>query len=277
MQRSDGQVVVVTGAASGHGQAIALRLARDGAIVVAADIDPQGLQQTVALAAEAGGTVHAVTCDVSVEEDVERLFESADAYGTLSSVVANAGVIFAAPLHETTVGQWDRQMNVDVRGTFLTVRAAVRRMMENGGSIVTMSGTYALQAQAGACASAAAKAAIMGLTQGVAVEYGRFGIRCNAILPGCIETPMMVRYFERMASQSGTSIEAVRARVAAQGALNRLGRPDEVASMAAFLCSEESSFCSGSGFLVDGGQAAGVNAVVLAANASIDWSKLSQV
>jgi NAD(P)-dependent dehydrogenase (short-subunit alcohol dehydrogenase family) len=262
-------VIVVTGAGSGNGRAITTRLVAEGAIVVGADVDADGLDRTAA-DAEGPGRVVGQVCDVSDEASVEELFRRADDIGPLGAVVAQAGVIFGKPFHDMPVDEWNRQMAVDVTGTFLCLRAAVTRMSAaGGGSLVTMSGTYAYQAQPGVAGSITAKAAIAGLTRAVAVEYGHLGIRCNSIAPGMVKTPMIGAFYER----KGLTTEADQAKINALHPMDRLALPEEIAAMAAFLCSEESSFCNGQVFAVDGGQTAGLGRSLLEHLTGHPWLK----
>jgi NAD(P)-dependent dehydrogenase (short-subunit alcohol dehydrogenase family) len=253
--RLDQRVVVVTGAGRGNGRAIAMRCAEEGAHVVLGDIDEPAVRSVAGQIRSAGGRAEGMGCDVTSEADVAALMASARAAGGPHAVVAQAGTTFGGPLHETPLADWNRLMAVDLTGTFLTVREAVRSMLETGGgSIVTMSGTFAFMAEPGTSAHCAAKAAILAFTRAVAAEYGDRNIRCNAIVPGYVMTGMVRRLFDR--SDDG---EAVHAEIASWHALGRIADPREVANMALFLCSDESSFSSGSPFFVDGGLTTGIN------------------
>lgn len=253
--RLDQRVVVVTGAGRGNGRAIAMRCAEEGAHVVLGDIDEPAVNGVVGEIRSAGGHAEGMRCDVTSEADVAALMGSARAVGGPHAVVAQAGTTFGAPLHETSLTDWNRLIGVDLTGTFLTVREAVRSMLETGGgSIVTMSGTFAFMAEPGTSAHCAAKAAILAFTRAVAAEYGDRNIRCNALVPGYVMTDMVRRLFDR--SDDG---EAVHAEIASWHALGRIADPREVANMALFLCSDESSFSSGSPFFVDGGLTTGIN------------------
>jgi NAD(P)-dependent dehydrogenase (short-subunit alcohol dehydrogenase family) len=259
LERSDemqlaGKVAVVTGAAQGNGRAIAERLAAEGAQVVLGDVKDAALEAVAHGVSKAGGSALALHCDVSQADDVDALIAAAERLGGPHAVVAQAGGRFGAMIEDTTPEMWDRVMAVDLRGTFLTVRAALPRMRKlGGGSIVTMSGTYAYSAEPGVCADCAAKGAILAFTRAVAVEGGPHAIRCNTIVPGYIGTPMVADYFATVPS-------AEVAAVAKRHALQRIGRPDEIAAAALFLCSDESSFCTGQAIIVDGGLIAGTNA-----------------
>jgi NAD(P)-dependent dehydrogenase (short-subunit alcohol dehydrogenase family) len=260
MGRMRGRVAVVTGAAQGNGLAIAQRLASEGAHVVCGDIDAENLRAAVDAIRSAGGSAEPVRCDVTREDDVEGLLAAAERSGGPHAVVAQAGASFGATIEDTSVDEFDRVMAVDVRGTFLTVRAALPRMRAlGGGAIVTMSGTYALYAEPATAAHCAAKGAILAFTRAVAVEHGHSGIRCNAILPAYVATPMVEDHFA--ADPTG----ALQRQVERWHALQRIARPEEIAALALFLCSDESSFCTGQPFTVDGGMTAGTNVAEAAA------------
>jgi len=249
------RVAVVTGAGRGNGRAIALRLAGEGAHVVLGDLDEQAMSTVAAEIAAAGGTAETVRCDVSNEAEVDALMAAAERAGGPHAVVAQAGVSFTGPLDTTSLDQWNWLMGIDVTGTFLTVRAAVRSMLKiGGGSIVTMSGTYAYMAEPGTAAHCASKAAILAFTRAVAAEYGDRNIRINAIVPGYVMTEMVQELFDRLADGAAAHDE-----IASWHALGRIARPAEVANMALFLCSDESSFSTGAPFLVDGGLTTGIN------------------
>jgi NAD(P)-dependent dehydrogenase (short-subunit alcohol dehydrogenase family) len=254
--RMDEKVVVVTGAGRGNGRAIAERLADAGATVVLGDLNTDDLDAVVVAIEAAGGKAVAQRCDVSQESDVESLMAAAEELGGPHAVVAQAGASFEGTLENTTPEQWDWFLSVDLKGTFLCARAAVPRMRRlGGGSFVAMSGTYAYMPEYGIAVQAAAKGAIMSLTRALAVEVGRDNIRANCIVPGYIETPMVANW-----ANMHDDPDAARAGAARLHALRRLGKPEEVAATALFLCSDESSFSTGHPYHVDGGLAAGMNA-----------------
>jgi NAD(P)-dependent dehydrogenase (short-subunit alcohol dehydrogenase family) len=193
---------------------------------------------------------------VSRADDVEALVAAGERLGGPHILVAQAGGRFGGTIEETTPETWDRVMSIDVRGTFLAVRAAIPRMRRlGGGAIVTMSGTFAWYAEPEVSADCAAKGAILSFTRAVAVECGQYGIRCNAIAPGYITTPMVTDYLDE-----AEEADKVAKQIDAWHALGRMGRAEEIAAAALFLCSDESSFCSGHVIAVDGGLSAGINA-----------------
>lgn len=248
-----GKVSVVTGAAQGNGFGIARALADAGSHVVLADHNESRLESAVVALEDRGDTVSATVCDVTDEDAVVKLMAAAHGVGGPDVLVAQAGLAYSALITETSVDDWNRLMTVDVTGTFLCVRAAIPYMVERGGgSIVTMSGTYAWVAEPGHALHAAAKGAVMSFTRGIACEWGHKNIRANAINPGWINTPMVANTFEiRPDDQS--------AEVLKWHALGRVGEIDEVGRLALFLASDASSFCTGATFTIDGGQSAGIN------------------
>jgi NAD(P)-dependent dehydrogenase (short-subunit alcohol dehydrogenase family) len=254
--RMDGKVAVVTGAGRGNGRAIAEALAAEGATVVLGDLNTADLDQVVESITAAGGTAVAQRCDVSVEADVEALVARAEELGGPHAMVAQAGATYEGTLEETPPDKWDWFLSVDLKGTYLSARAAIPRMRRlGGGSIVTMSGTYAYLPEYGVAVQAAAKGAIMSVTRALAVEVGPDNIRVNCIVPGYIETPMVTNWANTHADP-----DAARKAAADLHSLRRLGRPDEVGKLAVFLCSDDSSFSTGHPFHVDGGLATGMNA-----------------
>ncbi len=249
------RVAVVTGAGRGNGKAIAERLAAEGAHVVLGDLLVEEAGAVARGIEEAGGRATALRCDVSREEEVEALMAAAEELGGPHAVVAQAGARHEGGLMATEPDRWDAFMAVDVRGTYLCARAAVPRMRRlGGGSIVTMSGTFAVVPEPGIAVQAAGKGAILALTRAIAVEHGPDNIRCNAIVPGYIETPMVEQWADDHPDPA-----AARQAVTSMHALRRLGTAQEIAAMALFLCSDESSFSTGHPFPVDGGLSIGMN------------------
>ena len=252
----DSRTVVVTGAARGIGRAIAERLAAAGAYTICADLDLAELEQVAATIEAAGGRVQAHRCDVSDPEDVERLMAAADQHGGPNALVSNAAIQYERTIEDTPPDDWDRVMGINLKGVYLCARAAIPRMRRlGGGSIVNMASVNGFWVEPQLGAYCTAKGGVINLTRAIALDFGRDGIRCNCICPGYIDTGMAQRYFEVQDDP-----EAARAAAGRLHALGRIGRPEEIAAMALFLCSDESSFCTAQPFIVDGGLSAGVPA-----------------
>jgi len=243
-----GKVVVVTGGSSGIGRACALALSRHGATVtVVADLNMDGLDQTVS---ELNGEGFGARVDISKAAEVEAFFQSvADKYGRIDCAVNNAGVEGQlAPTAACSEENWDKVMSVNLKGTWLCMKAEINHMLkQGGGSIVNISSVLGLVALPGYPAYAASKHGIVGLTKAAALEYAQAGIRINALCPGAVRTPLM----ERMISDNpGIITEEL---FIQQEPIGRVAEPSEVAEAAVWLCSGYSSFVTGIALPVDGG------------------------
>jgi NAD(P)-dependent dehydrogenase (short-subunit alcohol dehydrogenase family) len=245
----DDKVTVVTGAARGIGRATLEVFLEEGARVVATDIDDGALRKTVEKTRLGTDRLVTVVGDVSVEADAEAMIEAATrAWGRLDCLVANAGVIPLSSIDQTTVEDWDHVMSVDGRGMFLTCRAALRVMAEQGsGSIVNLSSISGMAGQAGQAAYGPAKFVATGLTRHLAVEWAARGIRVNAVAPGTIRTDAVEGL---MGTATGRKYVA---QMEAQHPMGRLGNPREVGQAIAFLASDRASFITGEVLAVDGG------------------------
>jgi 3-oxoacyl-[acyl-carrier protein] reductase len=239
------QVALITGGARGIGAATAARLAAEGADVVIADFDLATAQET---AAAIGG--RAVQCDVTSREQVEAaVAEAAAPSGRLDILVTCAGIIRDNLLHKMTDDDWDAVINTHLRGTFLAAQAAQKLMVaQKSGAMVLISSTSAL-GNRGQANYSTAKAGLQGLAKTLAIELGPFGIIVNSVAPGFIATAMT----EQTAARMGVPFEEFRAAVAAQTPLRRVGEPDDVAGVIAFLCSADASYVSGQVIYVRGG------------------------
>ena len=244
MTRFEGQTALVTGGAKGIGAATAERLASEGAHVVIADFDEAIATET---AEKIGG--RAVRCDVTSREDVDTAVAAALETGRLDILVTCAGIIRDNLLHKMTDDDWEAVIATHLRGTFLAARAAQAPMVEQkSGSMVLISSVSAL-GNRGQANYSAAKAGIQGLSKTLALELGRFGVRANCVAPGFIVTAMTAQTAERV----GMSFEDFQAAGAAQTPLGRVGQPEDVAGVVAFLCSDDAAYVSGQVIYVRGG------------------------
>lgn len=255
MTRIDGRTAVVTGSGNGIGRAIALALAAAGAHVMVSDILEDDGEATAQSIREDGGSAAFVTADVSSVEDSSRLIDTTlKTFGGLDILVNNAGTGGGqARLHELEPDDFDRVIDVNLRGTFLCAKFALGHFLTvGGGRIVNIASTYGLIGAPKAPAYCASKAAIINLTRQLAVDYGPDGIRVNAICPGYIDT-RLGRRRSRLTPQEIEAATAVREKAAGLQPLGRQAQPAEVASVALFLASDASSFMTGSIVTVDGG------------------------
>lgn len=248
MDRLQGKVAIVTGAASGIGEAIALCFAREGARVIVSDVQDARGEAVAARCNEEGEALY-LHCDVSREDEVRALVNAAvERFGRLDVLVNNAGFRASGVLHETTADLWDRMMAIDLKGVYLCSYYALPHLLRGGGgSIIMLSSVSGIAGDYGMAAYNAAKGAVTNLTRNMALDYAKDGVRVNAICPGAIFTPLI--------EQAWSEIGAEAAERAFNGVYppGRIGRPEEVANVALFLASDESSFVSGANIPVDGG------------------------
>jgi NAD(P)-dependent dehydrogenase (short-subunit alcohol dehydrogenase family) len=238
-------VVIVTGAASGLGRESATHFADCGAMVVAVDINRQGLDEIAA------PRIEPFVADITKSVECEAVVKRAAELGPITGLLNSAGIELHGSVIDMPEESWDRVMNVNLKAIFLLSKHVIPHMIANGsGSVVNMSSVQALATQAGVAAYAATKGAVLSLTRVMALDHGKDNIRVTAICPGTIDTPLARANAEHW---NPGNPAAVLEEWGSKHALNRIGRPIEVARLAAFLISEESSFITGSHHLVDGG------------------------
>ncbi|MDF2826744.1 MAG: oxidoreductase [Mycobacterium sp.] len=248
--------LVVTGAASGIGRAVAVGAARDGWFVHVLDLDHDGAATTVDLVRAAGGDGRVHVLDVTDAAAVESAMSVVEGAGLpLRGVFAGAGIDMGGAAHELDPGTWRRVLDVNVTGTFLVVREVLRTMIDgdgdgDGGGSVVLCGSPAATvgfAAGGATAYGASKGAISSMVRTLAVDYARHGVRVNAIVPGPTETPLM------WANVPADEVDATRAQIEREVPLGRLARPEEIAEPVLWLLSDRSSYTTGSLVGCDGG------------------------
>jgi NAD(P)-dependent dehydrogenase (short-subunit alcohol dehydrogenase family) len=248
------KVAIVTGAASGIGRATAMLFAREGARVVLADVDEERGREVAETIRATGSEATFVRTDVSREADVAAMVATAgQTYGRLDTIFNNAGIEQpVTPSHEVSEALFDRVISVNLKGTFLGCKHAIPALLRaGGGTIVNNSSVSAFANVAGNVSYAASKGAVMSLTRVLAIELAPKNIRVNAICPGVIATSMNQRNLELAQDR-----DAVRQRWMAVTPLGRMGTPEEVAETVLYLASDQSSFTTGIGLLIDGGRVA---------------------
>jgi NAD(P)-dependent dehydrogenase (short-subunit alcohol dehydrogenase family) len=251
--RLKGKIAFITGAGMGMGREASVLFAEEGARIVVADIDGKAAQDTVALVEKAGGQALAVTGDVALEADVKRMVEEGvRRFGALHVLYNNAGVLWKdrdRSVLETDDKWWDRVMAINLKSVFWVTKYGIPHLqVAGGGSIIMMGSVSALAGFTRAQdAYTAAKGAVISLTKSLAIQFAKDQIRCNVIHPGIVDTPLQAPYLT----------EAIRKEFETGIPLGRIARPREIAYVALFLASDESSFMTGAELVVDGGFTAG--------------------
>lgn len=247
MGKLDSKVAIITGAAAGIGAEIARVFAQEGAQVVIADYNGEGASETANAINRNGGQATSVAVNVAEDSEVQAMVEHAHTtYGMIDILVNNAGVGSPPmPLHVTETSDWDRVVDVNLKGVFLGMKYALPHMMEQkSGTIINIASIAGIIGSPGLTPYAAAKAGVIELTRVVAAEYSRYNIRCNTIAPGWTKTAMVDRYIE-----SGISEQNLLRGIP----LRRLGEVSEIAHTALFLAGDEAQFIQGATLVIDGG------------------------
>ena len=241
------KVALITGASSGIGRASALVFAREGAKVVGADVAVEGGQETVQMVREAGGNAIFIQADVSNAAEVEALINEAfETYGRLNCAFNNAGIGHTGTITECTEDEWDRVMNINLKGVWLCMKYEIMHLaMHGGGAIVNASSVAGIVGHRRRAIYTVSKHGVIGLTKVAALQYAKEGIRINAVCPGPIRTGLT--------EPGWSSNPQAEARAMSQVPMDRLGSPEEVAEASAWLCSDAASFVTGHALIVDGG------------------------
>lgn len=247
------RTAIITGGATGIGKATAMLFAEEGARVLITGRTESTLRQAVEDAAKKGYELEYVVSDVAVEEDCEAVVDRfIKQHGRLDILFNNAGLLYRAVTHETSIEQWINTFNVNVKGTYLMSKYAIPHMLErNYGIIVNNSSILGLKASPGFAAYNSSKGAVTQLTRSMALEYADRGIRVNAICPGTVYTPLVDDMFRQWGD-----MKAAEERYISVHPIGRLAQPEELAAAVLFLCDDNVSFMTGAMLSVDGGLSA---------------------
>jgi acetoin reductase-like protein len=256
LNRLKGKTALVTGAGRGIGRAMALRLVGEGADVAVADINAENASETASMIQASGGRTLAVAVDLTdtrqIQDMIDRVVET---FGRLDVLINNAGRVQIKPLLDVTEEEWDQTLDLNLKGTFFCLQAAARQMVKQGGGgrIINMSSVSGRGGRADSSAYAASKMGVISVTRSAALALARHNILVNALCPGIVPTPMWDQIDDDRARLFGYERGTARAQLIEKVPLRRVADAGEIASVAAFLASEDSSFITGQAINVDGG------------------------
>lgn len=251
MLRLDSKVAIITGGGSGIGKAISLLFARQGATVCVLDIDEKGADEVIEEIKAQGGRAFFHKCNVADQQDVKKALQAIlDKYFAIDILVNNAGISHIGTAESTSEEDFDRMFAVNVKGAYNCLHTVLPVMKEKGGVILNMASVAASLGLQDRFAYTATKGAIVGMTLSVAKDYLSHGIRCNCISPGRVHTPFVDGY---LAKHYPDNKDEMFDKLSKTQPIGRMGRPDEIAFLALYLCSGESSFITGTDYPIDGG------------------------
>jgi len=253
--RLKNKVVLITGAGSGIGRATAVLFAEEGAIVHLSDLDAKGLRETRGLIRKGRDRVETCRLDVTDYGRVKRVVDGVvRRHGRLDVLVVNAGVVRVGPVEEFSEADYDLLLDVNLKGTFFTCKAAVPHLKrQRSGAIITLASVAAHIGQTNHANYCSTKAGVLGFTRALALDLAPFGVRVNSVSPGATDTPMLQSDVAKEAGQRGVSYEAVRKEFEEQGVLGRWASAEEIAAGILFLATDEASYMTGADLRLDGG------------------------
>ncbi|MFL5746363.1 MAG: SDR family NAD(P)-dependent oxidoreductase [Niastella sp.] len=250
MFRLDNKTAIITGGGSGIGKAIATVFAQQGASVHILDMDEQGATNVVKEITEAGGKGQFYKCDVSKQADVKQIVDGIAANGSIDILINNAGIAHIGTADSTPEADFDRLVNVNVKGVYNCLHTVIPHMKQNGGSILNMASIASLVGIPDRFAYSMTKGAVVGMTLSVAKDYLKNNIRCNCISPARVHTPFVDGFLSK--NYPGKEAEMFE-KLSKTQPIGRMGKPEEIGYLALYLCSNEASFITGCDYPIDGG------------------------
>ncbi len=244
------KTAVITGGGSGIGRAIARALAEQGAYVHVLDVNPDNSRETVSGIIADGGTAAAHSCDVAIQHEVEEVISSITKNTDIAILINNAGIAHIGNVENTQEADMDRLYQVNIKGVYNCIHACIASMKKNGGVIINMASVAGTVGISDRFAYSMTKGAVLTMTYAMAKDYLGYGIRCNSISPGRVHTPFVDGYLEKNYPDNK---EEMFEKLSKTQPIGRMGKPEEIADLAVYLCSDEASFITGTDFPIDGG------------------------